>query len=147
MIIRLSMVMAFLMALIACSDKTAQDTTTKASNSFKIPRNTEGEGVLNDTSGLEVATLAGGCFWKMDACYQQVKGVERLAVGYGGGTTKNPTYEEVGTQKTGHAESIQLVFDPKIISYREILDIFWADRKSTRLNSSHLDLSRMPSSA
>ena len=78
-----------------------------------------------DSLGLEVATLAGGCFWKMDACYQQTKGVVSLAVGYGGGTTVNPTYEQVGTKKTGHAESIQLIFDPKIISYKEILDIFW----------------------
>jgi peptide-methionine (S)-S-oxide reductase len=134
MIIKLSVVMAFLMLFTACSDKTVHDTTTKASNFFKIPRITEGEGVLNDTSGLEVATLAGGCFWKMDACYQQVKGVEKLAVGYGGGTTKDPTYEEVGTQKTGHAESIQLIFDPKIISYREILDIYWNIHDPTQFN-------------
>ena len=87
-----------------------------------------------DTIGLETATLAGGCFWKMDACYQQLKSIKKLAVGYGGGTTINPTYAQVGTQKTGHAECIQLVFDPSVISYQELLEIFWSLHDPTQFD-------------
>ena len=113
----------FLILLIGC---------TRKSNTPSVSRDFDAS--LKDTSGLEVATLAGGCFWKMDACYQQTKGVQKLAVGYAGGTTDNPTYEQVGTQKTGHAETIQLVFDPKIITYREILEIFWNIHDASILN-------------
>ena len=89
---------------------------------------------MPDTKGLETATLAGGCFWKMDACYQQLNGVVGLEVGYAGGKTMNPTYEEVSTRTTGHAETIKLVFDPKIVSYREILEVFWNIHDPTVLN-------------
>lgn len=114
------------LAISFCAEKPAQ----KESQAASISRDTEG--VIPDS--LEVATLAGGCFWKMDACYQQVKGIKSLAVGYAGGTVKNPTYEQVGSQKTGHAESIKLVFDPKVVSYNTILDIFWSIHDPTQFN-------------
>lgn len=110
----------------ACADKKSQNTVQKSS----IARDTER--VVPDS--LEIATLAGGCFWKMDACYQQLKGIKKLAVGYGGGTVVNPTYEQVGTQKTGHAESIQLIYDPKIVNYRTILEVFWTIHDPTQFN-------------
>ena len=99
-----------------------------------ISRNLPTPSTEKESTGLETATLAGGCFWKMDACYQQLKGIQKLAVGYGGGTTLNPTYSQVGTQKTGYAESIQLVFDPSVISYREILEIFWSLHDPTQFD-------------
>ena len=93
-----------------------------------------------DTTGLETAVFAGGCFWKMDACYQQLKGVKYWEVGYAGGDVKNPSYEQVGTRMTGHAESIKLMFDPKIVSYRDILDIFWHIHDPTKLNQEGNDM-------
>jgi peptide-methionine (S)-S-oxide reductase len=90
--------------------------------------------VLKDSTGLETATLAGGCFWKMDACYQQLEGVKKVEVGYAGGQKVNPTYEEVSSDETGHAETVQVVFDPKIISFKQIIDIFWSIHDPTTLN-------------
>lgn len=82
----------------------------------------------------QTATLGGGCFWCLEASYQLIKGVEKVVNGYAGGHTDNPTYESVSTRTTGHAEVVQIHFDPKIITYKEILDIFWAIHDPTTLN-------------
>jgi peptide-methionine (S)-S-oxide reductase len=82
----------------------------------------------------EVATLAGGCFWCMEAVFKEVKGVQRVLSGYTGGTKANPTYEEVCGDKTGHAEAIDITFFPDIISYREILEIFFTVHDPTTVN-------------
>jgi peptide-methionine (S)-S-oxide reductase len=73
----------------------------------------------------EVATLGGGCFWCLDAVFRQLRGVENVVSGYAGGTKPNPTYKEVCTGMTGHAEVIQVAFDPNVISYRDLLDVFF----------------------
>jgi peptide-methionine (S)-S-oxide reductase len=73
----------------------------------------------------EVATLGGGCFWCLDAVYRQLRGVEKVESGYAGGSKPNPTYKEVCTGTTGHAEVVQVTFDPMVISYRELLDVFF----------------------
>jgi len=73
----------------------------------------------------ETATLAGGCFWCLEAVYDQLKGVERVQSGYAGGNRPNPTYEEVCTGATGHAEVVLVTFDPEAISYRDLLDVFF----------------------
>ncbi|MCL4397102.1 peptide-methionine (S)-S-oxide reductase MsrA [Candidatus Parvarchaeota archaeon] len=83
---------------------------------------------------LEVAVLAGGCFWCMEAIFKQIKGMEKVESGYSGGTVKDPSYEEVCTGKTGHAESVRLTFNPSIISYRQILKIFFTLHDPTSLN-------------
>ena len=83
---------------------------------------------------LETATFAGGCFWCMEAVFQSLKGVERSVSGYTGGRTPNPSYEMVCSGLTGHAEAIQLTFDPAIISYRELLEFFFAFHDPTTLN-------------
>jgi peptide methionine sulfoxide reductase msrA/msrB len=75
--------------------------------------------------GYELATFAGGCFWCMEPVYKKLNGVIKVVSGYTGGTTKNPTYEEVCSGTTGHYEAIQITFDPKKISYSNLLDIFW----------------------
>ena len=93
-----------------------------------------------DTTGLENAYMTGGCFWKMDAIYQMVKGVKFVEVGYAGGTTKNPTYEQVGTRKTGHSETVHILFDPKIISYSDILKIFFNVHDASILNQEGNDV-------
>lgn len=73
----------------------------------------------------ETATFAGGCFWCMEAVFQRLKGVSKVISGYTGGTTKNPTYQEVSDHETGHVEAIQVTFDPNIITYQQLLDVFW----------------------
>ncbi len=78
-----------------------------------------------DGHGLEKATFAGGCFWCMEPAFDHVPGVVSVTVGYTGGTKKNPTYEEVSSGTTGHAESIEVVYDPTKVSYEKLLDIFW----------------------
>lgn len=80
------------------------------------------------------ATLAGGCFWCTEAVYQDLKGVEKVESGYLGGTTENPTYEEVCTGKTGHAEAIRITYDPAQIGYADLLHVFFATHDPTTLN-------------
>ena len=82
----------------------------------------------------EVATLAGGCFWCLEAIFKQVRGVQRVISGYTGGKKINPTYEEVCSDKTGHAEAVDITFFPDVISYREILEIFFSVHDPTTLN-------------
>lgn len=78
--------------------------------------------------------LGGGCFWCLEAVYQRVKGVDKVISGYAGGHTANPSYEQVSSGKTGHAEVVKIDFDPQSISYEQILDIFWAIHDPTSLN-------------
>src|ERR1700679_4109184 len=74
---------------------------------------------------LEKATFAGGCFWCMQPFFDNTKGVKRTTVGYTGGHVANPSYEDVSSGETGHAEAIQVEFDPKEVSYEKLLDVFW----------------------
>ncbi len=71
------------------------------------------------------ATLAGGCFWCLEAVFEQLRGVERVVSGYAGGSKENPSYEEVCSGRTGHAEAVQVTFDPHVISYRDLLEVFF----------------------
>jgi peptide-methionine (S)-S-oxide reductase len=89
---------------------------------------------MTEMAKAEVATLAGGCFWCLEAIFREVDGVDGVISGYTGGTTANPTYEEVCTDTTGHTEAVQLTFDPGKISYREILQIFFSVHDPTTLN-------------
>ncbi|TGE22445.1 peptide-methionine (S)-S-oxide reductase MsrA [Hymenobacter aquaticus] len=77
-----------------------------------------------DLTGLAVATFAGGCFWSHEETFEEVRGVREAVSGYAGGTTKNPSYEEVGSGQTGHAESVQVYYDPKVVTYAQLLDVF-----------------------
>ena len=88
----------------------------------------------------EIATLGGGCFWCIEAIYERVRGVIKVTSGYSGGHVENPTYEQVSTGTTGHAESVQIEFDPTVISYNEILDIFWQIHDPTQLNRQGNDI-------
>ncbi len=85
-------------------------------------------------SGYEVATLASGCYWCTEAIYQDLKGVEQVQSGFSGGHVVAPSYEEVCTGTTGHAECIQFFYDPKVISFPELLEIFWSTHDPTTLN-------------
>lgn len=83
---------------------------------------------------LEVATFAAGCFWCIEAIFNRVEGVENVVSGYTGGNIKNPAYREITTGRTGHAEAIQFQFNPEVVSYIELLEIFFATHDPTTLN-------------
>lgn len=93
-----------------------------------------------ETGRKEVATLGGGCFWCLEAVYDQLRGVEDVVSGYSGGHVPNPTYEQVCTGTTGHAEVVQVTFDPQVISFREILQVFFAIHDPTTLNRQGADV-------
>ena len=82
----------------------------------------------------EKATLGAGCFWGVEATYRRLAGVKSTAVGYMGGKLKNPTYKDVCTDSTGHAEVLEVTFDPEVISYHDILEVFWDNHNPTTLN-------------
>ena len=82
----------------------------------------------------EIATLGGGCFWCTEAVFQQIRGVRKVESGYAGGAGQNPTYEQICTGQTGHAEVVRLEFDPAVISYKELLEIFFTIHDPTTLN-------------
>src|SRR3989338_4232011 len=88
----------------------------------------------------EKATFAAGCFWGVEETFRKIRGVVDTAVGYTGGTIKNPTYGNVCTDETGHAEAIEVEFDPSKVSYEELLDVFWKNHNPTTLNMQDPDV-------
>jgi peptide-methionine (S)-S-oxide reductase len=95
----------------------------------------------------ELATLAGGCFWCTEAVFKRLRGVISVTPGYAGGIVENPSYEEVSTGETGHAESIQIEFNPKLIPYGKILEVFWHTHDPTTLNQQGNDMGTQYKSA
>jgi peptide methionine sulfoxide reductase msrA/msrB len=95
--------------------------------------------ISENEQGLETATFAGGCFWCVETAFEDLDGVKKVTSGYSGGRVKNPTYEEVCSGTTGHLESVQIVFDPQIISYAELVDIFWRQIDPTDAGGSFVD--------
>jgi peptide-methionine (S)-S-oxide reductase len=94
----------------------------------------------NENKKLEVAILAAGCFWCTEAAFSIIRGVEHIEPGYTGGSVPNPTYEQVSTGTTGHVEAAQILFDPEVISYKEILEIFFSMHDPTSLNRQGSDV-------
>jgi peptide-methionine (S)-S-oxide reductase len=94
----------------------------------------------NDSNRSEVATIGGGCFWCTEAVFNELKGVKKVESGYSGGSVVNPTYEQVCTGGTGHAEVVQITFNPNIISFREILEVFFSTHDPTTLNRQGADI-------
>ncbi len=90
--------------------------------------------LMNDMAQFEIATLGMGCFWCTEAVFQRLEGVSKVVSGYEGGNVPNPTYEEVSTGLTNHAEVLQITFDPKRISFSELLEVFWKVHDPTTLN-------------
>lgn len=93
-----------------------------------------------EDNNMERAILAGGCFWCTEAVFQRVEGVEKVTPGFTGGTIKNPAYREIITGRTGHAEAIEIMYDPQIISYGELLYIFFSTHDPTTLNRQQYDV-------
>jgi peptide-methionine (S)-S-oxide reductase len=96
--------------------------------------------MASEAKSTETATLAGGCFWCLEAVYNELRGVERVISGYAGGSVPHPTYEQVCSGRTGHAEVVQVTFDPGTISYREILEVFFTIHDPTTLNRQGADV-------
>lgn len=90
--------------------------------------------------GMEVATFAGGCFWCTEAVFLEIKGVEKVVSGYIGGKTKNPTYKDICTGETGHAEAIQITFNPNEVAYEDLLEVFFGTHDPATLNRQGADV-------
>lgn len=97
--------------------------------------------------GMEVATFAGGCFWCTEAIFERVEGVTSSVSGYAGGSEENPTYKDVSYGRTGHAEAVQIIYDPKVVSYAKLLEVFFATHDPTQLNRQGPDVGRQYRSA
>jgi peptide-methionine (S)-S-oxide reductase len=108
------------------------DPPSKAVETMKTPD-------ANPTNKTEVADLGGGCFWCMEAVFERVPGVISVTSGFAGGTTENPTYREVCTETTGHAEVTEIAFDPQKVSYEKLLEVFWQAHDPTTLNRQGAD--------
>lgn len=114
-----------LLILIACSNASSDTSTTK---------NITMENESTNTNQLDTATFGNGCFWCTEALFQDIKGVVKVTSGYTGGQVKNPTYKQICTGITGHAEALQIVFNPAIVTYSELLQMFWYSHDPTTLN-------------
>ena len=95
---------------------------------------------VENTTGMEIATFAGGCFWCTEAIFLEIDGVEKVVSGYIGGKTLNPTYKDICTGETGHAEAIQITFDPNKVSYEDLLEVFFGTHDPTTLNRQGADV-------
>lgn len=116
----------FLIVLFQSSCQSQEKKSNVASTKEPIQMNVE--------KGMEVATFAGGCFWCTEAIFLEIKGVSKVVSGYIGGATVNPTYKDICTGTTGYAEAIQITFDPKLVSFGELLEMFFATHDPTTLN-------------
>jgi peptide-methionine (S)-S-oxide reductase len=98
------------------------------------------ESKLENQNNLQMATFAAGCFWGVEDAFRQLKGVKSTTVGYTGGWFENPTYKDVSTHKTGHAEALLIEFDPNEVSYEQLLDVFWSIHDPTTKNRQGPDI-------
>jgi peptide-methionine (S)-S-oxide reductase len=103
--------------------------------------------MTQESNHTELATLAGGCFWCLEAVFEQLKGVEKVESGYAGGQVPNPSYRQVCTGTTGHAEVVQLTFDPQTVTYRDLLGVFFTIHDPTTLNRQGADVGEQYRSA
>lgn len=126
-----------LLGFVACESKKDTPSVSAVSEPKKVLTTMEDS---LKTEGLEVATLGGGCFWCIEAVFDELQGVSKVVSGYTGGATKNPTYKEVCYGNTGHVEVINVYFDPKIISYEDILRVFFHVHDPTTLNRQGNDI-------
>ena len=125
-----------LVTLISCAQKSPSTATT----SININNNTMETKDPSISANMQTATFANGCFWCTEAIFEELDGVTSATSGYSGGMTKNPTYKDIGTGETGHAECLQIVYDPAKITFDELLEVFWETHDPTTLNRQGADV-------
>ena len=121
---------SFCMTFVSCIAKESPQQLSKESSIL----------IENDNKDMEIATFAGGCFWCTEAIFLEIKGVKKVVSGYIGGTTLNPTYSEICTGTTGHAEAIQITFDPSEVGFEDLLEVFFGTHDPTTLNRQGADV-------
>lgn len=129
----------FLLALLSAGCHSAQNVTPKKDSTMTTTASAKDSSIVTSSGQTEVATLGGGCFWCVEAIFQDLKGVLKVESGYSGGEVDNPSYREVCTGLTGHAEVINVTFDPAVISFKEILEVFFTVHDPTTLNRQGAD--------
>jgi peptide-methionine (S)-S-oxide reductase len=124
------------MLVAGCSARQETHTMTATPNSTAggAPQQGAAASAADTNKSTETATFAAGCFWGVEAAFRKAEGVRETAVGYTGGHTQNPTYKEVCSDTTGHAEAVQVTFDPDVVSYEDLLDVFWQIHDPTTPN-------------
>ncbi|MEO8664859.1 MAG: peptide-methionine (S)-S-oxide reductase MsrA [Ignavibacteria bacterium] len=130
-------IIAALVLISACGFKSIN---SKDQNTNETKSNSTISTKKGDNTNLETATLAGGCFWCIETIFNDLKGVEKVVSGYSGGTTSNPSYEQVCSGNTGHAEVVQITFDPSVLSYDKLLEVFFHIHNPTTLNRQGADV-------
>lgn len=115
-----------LMFMLACSSKAQNDNSTN--------KQTISTSMEQHDGNLEIATFGAGCFWCVEAVFEEVKGVQKVVAGYAGGHVEDPSYKQVTTGTTGHAEVARLTYDPSVVSYEQLLEVFWHTHNPTTLN-------------
>ena len=137
--IRVSMTLAAMLAaaILAGAALAADKPASKKAKPAKeqpAAEDSEAKKEPGSSAKTEVATFGSGCFWCAEAVFEELKGVKSVVSGYSGGELKNPTYEQVSTDLTGHAEVVEITFDPAVITFDELLDVFWKIHDPTKLN-------------
>jgi len=128
--------------LVGCQNNNAQQQTVKTSNKTKIEQGlmTADPVEVPIQNGLARAYFASGCFWCVEAIYESVKGVKESISGYSGGHTLNPTYESSNTGKTGHAEAVEIIYDPTVVSFATLVDVYFGSQNVTQVNGQGPDI-------
>ena len=116
------------LVLLACGNQNTQQSVTKPEIANATPVEVE----MQD--GMKKAYFASGCFWCVEAIYESIEGVDEVISGYSGGHTKNPTYEESNTGRTGHAEAVEVIYDPEVVDFRTLVQVFFGSQNPTQVN-------------
>lgn len=116
------------LVLLACGNQNTQQSVTKPEIANATPVEVE----MQD--GMKKAYFASGCFWCVEAIYESIEGVDEVISGYSGGHTKNPTYEESNTGRTGHAEAVEVIYDPDVVDFRTLVQVFFGSQNPTQVN-------------
>ena len=133
-------VFLWMICLLAISSCSGQNTSSVKENNLKVDSNKTEQKMTDSTVNLEQAIFGAGCFWCVEAVFQRVPGVTKVESGYSGGSIKNPTYREICSGLTGHAEVCKISFDPNKVSYETLLSVFWQTHDPTTLNRQGADV-------
>lgn len=116
------------LVLLACGNQNTQQSVTKPEIANATPVEVEMQ------NGMKKAYFASGCFWCVEAIYESIEGVDEVVSGYAGGHTKNPTYEESNTGRTGHAEAVEVIYDPEVVDFKTLVQVFFGSQNPTQVN-------------